>query len=112
MDTDWVSRRISRLGKATGVKVRTFASGRVKFTSAHDLRRSFGECWAPKVMPVVLKSLMRHESIETTLYYYVGQNAETMADAIWAASERESKTVGTFVGTSQNSPVVSTGEFR
>ena len=40
--------------------------------SAHDLRRSFGERWASRLMPQVLKELMRHESIETTLNFYVG----------------------------------------
>ena len=39
---------------------------------------------------------MRHESIETTLRYYVGQDAEATADAVWAACER----IGTLVGTS------------
>ena len=28
---------------------------------------------------------MRHEDIGTTMKYYVGQNAEAMADAVWAA---------------------------
>lgn len=34
----------------------------------------------------VLMDLMRHESIETTLKYYVGRNAETTADALWLAA--------------------------
>ena len=62
----------TKLGKAT-----------VKFASAHDLRRSFGERWASRLMPQVLKELMRHESIETTLNFYVGRNAQTTARAIW-----------------------------
>ena len=83
---DWVSTVICRIGKATGVKVNTHPrTGKVKFASAHDLRRSFGERWAPRVMPQVLKELMRHESIETTLRYYVGRDAQTTADALWAA---------------------------
>lgn len=36
-------------------------------------------------MPQVLKELMRHESIETTLKYYVGRNAQTTAAVLWAA---------------------------
>ena len=36
-------------------------------------------------MPQVLMALMRHESIETTLRYYVGRNAQTIADAAWDA---------------------------
>jgi integrase len=54
-----------------------------KFASAHDLRRAFGQRWASKVMPTVLRELMRHESIETTMKFYVGQNAEATADALW-----------------------------
>jgi integrase len=56
-----------------------------KFASAHDLRRAFGFRWAMKVMPVVLKELMRHADIGTTMKYYVGQNAEATAEAVWAA---------------------------
>ena len=60
---------------------------KVKYASAHDLRRAFGERWASRVMPAVLKELMRHESIETTLRYYVGTNAERTADVCWEALE-------------------------
>jgi integrase len=86
-DKDWASKIIARIGKAAGVKVNTKPNGRVKFASAHDLRRSFGERWASRVMPKDLMDLMRHESKETTLRYYVGRNAETTADALWAAYE-------------------------
>lgn len=37
------------------------------------------------LMPQVMKELMRHKSIETTLKFYVGQNAERSADVLWAA---------------------------
>jgi hypothetical protein len=36
-------------------------------------------------MPTVLRELMRHASIATTMTFYVGQNAEATADALWAA---------------------------
>ncbi len=84
---DWVSRTVTAIGKAAGVKVKDETSGKVKFASAHDFRRSFGERWAARVMPQVLQELMRHESIETTMRYYVGRNAHTAAEAIWAAAE-------------------------
>ena len=81
-----VSVVISAIGKAAGVKVQTDpCSDHVKYASAHDLRRSFGERWATRVMPQVLKELMRHESIETTMRYYVGVNAQRTADAVWKA---------------------------
>ena len=89
-----VSRVICRFGEAAGIKVSTKTrtdrkTGKtvevVKFASAHDLRRSFGERWATKVMPVVLQALMRHASIDTTLKYYATRNAQSMADVLWAA---------------------------
>lgn len=88
LTTDCVSRTVSAIGEAAGVKVNTDAKGRVKYASAQDLRRSFGERWAPRVMPQVLMELMRHESIETTLRYYVGRNAQATAEILWAVHER------------------------
>jgi len=38
-------------------------------------------------MPQTLMELMRHESIETTMKYYVGRNAEATADVLWKAHE-------------------------
>jgi len=77
---------ISAIGKAAGVKVHTNPkTGKVKYASAHDLRRSFGERWAARVRPIILKELMRHASIETTLRYYVGENAERTANEVWSA---------------------------
>ena len=37
-------------------------------------------------MPAQLMELMRHESIETTLTYYVGRNAERTAAALWESA--------------------------
>ncbi|HEY3395397.1 MAG TPA: site-specific integrase, partial [Lacipirellulaceae bacterium] len=58
---------------------------KLKYASAHDLRRAFGLRWSARVMPAVLQQLMRHESIETTMRYYVGRDADAMADALWEA---------------------------
>jgi len=38
-------------------------------------------------MPVDLKELMRHRDIKTTMKYYVGINAKSVADTLWAAAE-------------------------
>jgi len=85
-----VSKIVSDIGKAAGVKVYTNPrTGKVKFASAHDLRRTFGERWAARLMPVQLMELMRHKNIETTLRYYVGANAQRTAQSIWAAFERQ-----------------------
>ena len=53
--------------------------------SAHDLRRAFGYRWSRRVMPAQLMALMRHSSIETTMTFYVGQNAEATAAELWDA---------------------------
>lgn len=92
LSENWVSRVISRIGEAAGVKVNTDPkTGKIKYASAHDLRRSFGERWARKVMPQILKELMRHESIETTMKYYVGHNAQMTADALWEVYDQKRK---------------------
>jgi integrase len=84
-----IGRRISQAGKAAQVIVNKNRDGSIKYASAHDFRRSFGSRWAPKVMPIVLKELMRHESIETTMAFYVGANADQTADALWAVQSDE-----------------------
>jgi integrase len=75
-----IGRIISEIGKKANVVVRKSEG---KFASAHDLRRSFGTRWAPKVKPATLQLLMRHRSIETTLKYYVAQDADEIADELW-----------------------------
>jgi integrase len=86
---EWVGKRISEIGKKAGVRVQVHPeTGKVKYASAHDLRRTFGERWAALIMPAHLQQLMRHESIETTLRYYVGANAERTNDICWEAWER------------------------
>ena len=66
------------------------------FATAHDLRRSFGFRWSRRIMPTPLRELMRHQSIETTMKYYVGVNADATADVLWRAVEKEA---GTTLGT-------------
>ena len=84
-----VSELISEIGKRAGVRVHADPKHpeRVKYASAHDLRRAFGERWAARLMPAQLMELMRHEYIETTLRFYVGRNAQRTAEAAWAAYE-------------------------
>lgn len=80
----YVGQTISKIGKAANIKVSH--RGRTKYASVHDLRRSFGTRWAAKVTPTVLMELMRHDNIETTLRFYVGDNAQTTAEQVWKAS--------------------------
>jgi integrase len=91
-----VSKIVSKIGKAAGVKVYAHPKDptKVKFASAHDLRRAFGVRWAARVMPAQLMELMRHESIETTLRFYVGTNAQRTNDMIWDAYRRDQRRLG------------------
>jgi integrase len=86
-----ISRTISAIGKKAGVVVNKYEG---KYASAHDLRRSFGTRWAPRVKPVTLQLLMRHKSIETTLKYYVDQDADDVADELWKAHSGLGNTFG------------------
>ena len=84
-----VGKIVSAIGEAAGVVVDERTKGKEtvrKFATAHDLRRAFGQRWSGRVMPNVLRELMRHADIGTTMKFYVGQNAEVMADALWAAA--------------------------
>lgn len=101
-----VGRIVSKIGAAAGIRVHVNPKDpdKVKYASAHDLRRAFGERWAARIMPAQLKELMRHESIETTLRYYVGTNAERTADACWDAFDR--------AGGATPPPVVQNGVSR
>lgn len=75
-----VSRAISEIGRLAGVIVNAAQN---KPASAHDLRRTFGTRWAMRTVPAVLQVLMRHRSIETTLRYYVGLDADELAEGLW-----------------------------
>lgn len=88
-----VSRLIGKIGKEAGIRVGG-TDERPKFASAHDFRRSFGTRWSSKVMPAILQQMMRHAEISTTMGFYVTQNAETTADAIWSAFGTTSGTTG------------------
>ncbi len=80
---DTTSRMITKIGSKAIIKVAENSSGDVKFASAHDLRRAFGFRWSLRVIPAILQQLMRHESIQTTMEFYVGRNAEAAADVVW-----------------------------
>ncbi len=54
-----------------------------KYASAHDLRRTVGTRWTSKVTPQVLRILMRHESINTIMSYYVDIVAAKRTDDLW-----------------------------
>ncbi|GAB4146511.1 MAG: hypothetical protein Tsb009_19190 [Planctomycetaceae bacterium] len=87
---DNVSKTISKIGKTAGVKVAETTTGKPRFATAHDLRRSFGFRWSSRVMPPILREMMRHEDISTTMKFYVGRNAEATAEAIWSTVAKHS----------------------
>jgi integrase len=106
---EWVGKLLGKIGQAAGVKVHVNPrTARVKFASAHDLRRSFGARWAARVTPAVLQELMRHESIETTLRYYVGRNAQNTAKTLWQAHKKA--VGGNISGNSRQTGAESTTE--
>ena len=80
---DRVSKIVTKIGAAAKVLVDVN-----KTASAHDLRRAFGERWSSKLMPAQLMVVMRHESIDTTMKFYVGRNAERTAAILWAEDRR------------------------
>ncbi|WP_291176665.1 site-specific integrase [Gimesia sp.] len=96
-----ISKKVAKIGKKANVKVSDD-----KFASAHDLRRSFGERWAQLIMPQQLMQLMRHESMETTLRFYVGRNAEKAAEAIYQAFE--ARNINSSFNNPENEPKAET----
>lgn len=78
-----IGKTITRFGEKAGI-VTNAETG--KTASAHDLRRSFGRRWSRRVQPATLRELMRHASIETTMAYYVGEDALSTAGELWRAS--------------------------
>lgn len=82
----YASARITEMGRLANVVTNVNAStGEKHYAGAHDFRRAFGTRWARRVKPLVLKEMMRHESLETTMDYYVDLDADETAAEIWAA---------------------------
>lgn len=73
-----ISKYMTDAGRNAQIQVST-----TKHATAHDFRRTFGNRWALRVHPLVLKTLMRHASIETTLRYYVSIDADAVSRQIW-----------------------------
>lgn len=79
-----VAKYLTEAGRAAKILVWTRGK-KTKHASAHDFRRSFGHRWALRVHPIVLKTLMRHDSLDTTMRYYVDIEADSVASQVWAA---------------------------
>lgn len=94
---DRMIRILSAIGEKAGIVVGRDVEEEPVYASAHDLRRAFGTRWAKRVMPNVLKVLMRHASISTTMTFYVDQSEDEAADSMWEAFSRTAP--GTVSGT-------------
>jgi len=89
-------RMIAIMGELARVVVHTSPkTGNVKYASAHDLRRSFGNRWAKRVPTPVLMRLMRHENIQTTMAYYVDLDASELAEDLYSLQDRCGSVSGT-----------------
>lgn len=77
---DTASKSVARIGRASKVQI-----DGSRFAAAHDFRRAFGSRWALLVPPLVLQKMMRHQSIETTLKYYIGLDVSNVGASIWGA---------------------------
>jgi integrase len=83
------SRRVGALVSAIGRTARVVVDEETKKpATAHDYRRAFGTRWSKRVMPAVLRRLMRHKDIGTTLKYYVDQDVEDIAADLWKAYKK------------------------
>lgn len=104
-----VGRIVSEIGEKAGVIVN---AGKEKYASAHDLRRSFGTRWAGKVKPALLQLLMRHESVETTMKYYVDQDADDVSDQLWEQHTQERANAVLKLKSGAESPNASTDAMQ
>jgi integrase len=94
---------VSAIGRKAGVVVDEETG---KPATAHDYRRAFGTRWSKRVMPAVLKRLMRHKDIGTTLKYYVDQDVEDIATDLWAAYRKSGTSGNTLGNTAQENPII------
>jgi integrase len=87
-DAEWVGKVIARIGKKAGIVVESAdeRTGRpIKYATAHDLRRSCGERLRDAgVPPLVICSVMRHSSWETTRKHYAPGDIQKDAEVLRA----------------------------
>jgi integrase len=93
---------VSAIGRKAGVIVDEDTG---KPASCHDYRRAFGTRWSKRVMPAVLRRLMRHKDVSTTLKYYIDQDVEDIATDLWVAYKK-SNNGNTHGNTTQEKPLI------
>lgn len=87
---DTASKIIARIGRRANVVVDK-QQGKPIYATAHDLRRSFGTRWAPRLREIDLMTLMRHESSSTVRKYYLSQDSQSLSERL---RRRESDQTG------------------
>lgn len=70
---------LTAIGRQAEIKVSD-----TKHATAHDWRRTFGNRSALRYHPFVLKHLMRHKDINTTMRYYVDLPDVEIAGQVWS----------------------------
>jgi integrase len=87
-DAEWVGKVIARIGKKAGIVVEPAdeRTGRpIKYASAHDLRRSCGQRLRDAgVPPLVICSVLRHSSWDTTRKHYAPGDIQKDAEVLRA----------------------------
>lgn len=108
---DQAGKMVSLIGELAGVKVYTHPkTGKVKYGSCHDLRRSYGTRWSRVVSASELQSLMRHADYHTTEAYYVDERAVDQARSVWRKAGADLGTVLGTVGDSGDGSAVSASD--
>ena len=89
-------RMVSLIGELAGVVVHTHAkTGKVKYASAHDLRRSFGTRMAKAgVSQEALQKMMRHASYQTTQAFYIDLDGDELAEDLYKIYGRSRQVLG------------------
>ncbi len=108
---DQAGKMISLIGELARVVVFTHPkTGKVKYASAHDLRRSFGTRWSKVVSASELQDMMRHADYHTTQAYYVDNKATDLARSIWRKAKANLGTVSGTVSDSADDSAVSASD--
>jgi hypothetical protein len=83
---DAVGKLVSAIGKEAGVVVdERLKANRIVRSQCSRPATGVRPAMAGRVMPNVIRELMRHADIGTTMKFYVGQNAEQTAETLWAS---------------------------
>jgi integrase len=74
---------VANISSKALVKGNSRANKFTGFATLHDLRRSYGTRWAARVPAQILKEMMRHADIKTTMEFYADAE-QAMMDAVWS----------------------------